>query len=77
VEGVTDPVVQVISELGGEIVYTIRMAGSSFTPPVFEPGSYRVTVGEPGTDAIKTLLGLQATADPNRRVVVRFGADQG
>ena len=72
VEGLADPVVQVISELGGEIVYTIRMRGSHFTPKIFGPGTYRVQVGEPGTDAMKTFLGLQAAPDSGRTLEVRF-----
>ena len=41
VEGLEDPVVQVVSEMGGEVVYTIRIQGSRYSPPVFEAGSYR------------------------------------
>ena len=79
VEGFENPVVQVISELGGEIVYTIRIPGSRFTPRVFGPGTYSVTVGEPGTDAMRTFLGLRPTPDSGRTLEVRFDGnpDQG
>ncbi len=72
VEGITDPVVQVISEPGGTIVYTIRMRGTRFTPKVFGPGTYTVRVGEPGTDAMQTFQGLQAGPDTGRSLQVRF-----
>lgn len=75
VEGLTDPVVQVVSELGGEIVYTIRIRGFRFTPRVFEPGTYSLRVGEPGTDAMQVFLGLEATPEPGRSVEVRFGEE--
>jgi hypothetical protein len=42
---VTDPVVQVIREEDGEIIYTRRIQGSRFRPPVFGPGTYTVRVG--------------------------------
>jgi hypothetical protein len=77
VEGLADPVIQVISELGGEIVYTIRIQGSRLTPKIFGPGSYAVRVGEPGTAAMRTLLGLQATPDSGRVLELRFGRDSG
>jgi len=72
VEGLTDPVVQVISELGGEIVYTLRIRGSRFTPKIFGPGTYTVRVGEPGTNSMQAFLGLQVTPDSGRVLEVRF-----
>jgi alkaline phosphatase D len=72
VEGLTDPVVQVISELGGEIVYTVRIRGSRFTPKIFEPGTYTVRIGEPGTGSMRSFLGLQATPDSSRTLEIRF-----
>jgi hypothetical protein len=41
-----DPLVQVIEESSGEIVYTLRINGMSYRPKVFEGGSYTVKVGE-------------------------------
>jgi hypothetical protein len=40
--GVTDPVLQVIDQSNGEVVYTLRIKGDSFTPPVFKAGTYTV-----------------------------------
>ena len=39
-----DPVVQVIDESNNEIVYTLRIRGSGFTPKVRKPGKYTVKV---------------------------------
>ena len=47
VSGVTDPVVQVADEASGEIVYTVRIAGQRWRPPVFTPGTYTVRVSDP------------------------------
>jgi hypothetical protein len=47
VTGVADPVVQIVDEANGEIVYTVRMAGQSWRPPVFAPGTYTVKVSDP------------------------------
>ncbi len=51
--GMKDPVVRVINQSNGEIVYTLRIQGSSFTPRVFQPGVYTVKVGDPDRDAWK------------------------
>jgi alkaline phosphatase D len=54
------PVIQVIDEETGEIVYTIRARELSYQPKVFKPGTYIVVIGEPGTNELKTLTGIQA-----------------
>ncbi len=58
-EGVTDPVVQVIEEKTGDILYTARIRGSRFQPRVYAPGKYTIKAGrdKPGE---KTLAGLLA-----------------
>jgi alkaline phosphatase D len=54
-KGMADPVVQVIDEKNGEIVYTVRAKGDSFRPKVFAAGAYMIKVGEPGTERWQTL----------------------
>lgn len=72
VRGMVDPVVQVIEERGGEIVYTLRIKGREFRPKVFAMGSYTVNVGEqPGR--MKTFAGVKAlSAEKKGELVVRF-----
>jgi hypothetical protein len=60
VSGMTNPVVQVIDESENEIVYTLRINGTSFRPKVFKTGKYTVKVGRQGTREMKTLTGVQA-----------------
>ncbi len=75
VVGMEDPVVQVISEAGGDVLYTIRIQGDRFTPKVFAPGSYTVRIGEPGTDALQTYLGLVPETESERAIQVSFGGN--
>lgn len=44
-QGISDPVVQVVREVDGEILYTQRIQGRRFRPPVFAAGAYTVKVG--------------------------------
>jgi hypothetical protein len=45
--GFRNPVVQVQSEASGEVVYTLRIEGQSFTPLVRQPGTYTVLAYDP------------------------------
>jgi len=56
IKGALNPVVQVIDESNDEIVYTLRILGSSFRPKVFKAGQYTVKVGE--GKAMKVLTGM-------------------
>jgi hypothetical protein len=58
ISGMTDPVVQIISEATGQAVYTLRIRGTSFTPRVFADGEYTVIVGEPGTERVEVISGV-------------------
>jgi hypothetical protein len=75
VKGAIDPVVQVVEEKSGEILYTLRIQGSRFQPWVFAPGRYTVFVGDDhlGPESRrKALRGLVASPERNR-VPVRIG----
>ena len=54
--------VQVIDESNGEIVYTLRIQGSEFTPTVRKPGNYAVRVIHPESGEVTESKGLQARA---------------
>jgi hypothetical protein len=47
VSGVAQPVVQIVNEADGEIVYTVRIPSQRWRPPVFAPGTYTVRVSDP------------------------------
>jgi len=57
--GMTDPVVRVIEEATGELVYALRIKGTRFRPGVFSPGRYTLEVGEPGTPKVRVFKGIE------------------
>jgi hypothetical protein len=57
--GVKNPVVQVASTDTREILYTIRVPGTRFQPPVFAHGNYIVRVGRDRPDG-PAFSGLEA-----------------
>lgn len=60
IKGMDRPVVQVIDEKDGQVVYTLRIKDATFRPKVFHEGTYTVIVGEQGTARLKTLKGVAA-----------------
>jgi len=62
-KNVTNPVVQVVNESTGEIVYTLRIRGNTFQPKVFEKGTYTIKVG---TGKLEKTLTHQKTLKPNQ-----------
>jgi phosphodiesterase/alkaline phosphatase D-like protein len=58
--GRRDPVIQVRGEPGGEVVYTIRIKGESFSPLVREPGTYTVLAFDPDGGYRQEWKGLRA-----------------
>ena len=46
ISGMDDPVVQVIDQRDGQIVYTLRIRGREFRPKVFAKGRYTIKVGD-------------------------------
>ena len=73
VTGMNDPVVQVVDEEDGEVVYTLRIRGTSFRPRIFKRGTYTVKVGEQGTDMMKILTGVKPVpAEKGEKVGVSF-----
>jgi hypothetical protein len=58
--GFRDPVVQVQEETSGEVLYTLRILGETFTPLVREPGVYTVIAFDPDGDYHKVWKSVQA-----------------
>lgn len=73
IAGLTDPVVTVIDEANGELVYALRIKGSSFRPKVFHDGKYTVRVAQPEKDLMKVLSNLSSLPkDERKSLEVRF-----
>jgi len=66
-----NPVVQVIEEATGEVLYTTRAQGNRFQPRVYSKGKYTVKIGLQKPDA-STLKGVESVAkksDAGSRIV--------
>ncbi len=69
ISGMQDPVVQVLDETTGEPIYTVRIKGTTFRPPVFAPRPHALIVGEPGTDRVRRLNGLEPAGQDSGQIV--------
>jgi hypothetical protein len=70
VTGAEHPVVQVVDEATGDLVYTLRIRGRRFTPKVFKPGVYTVRVsGQPGP--VKMFEGVVASSAPDEQPALK------
>jgi phosphodiesterase/alkaline phosphatase D-like protein len=57
--GVTDPMIQVVDEATGELVYALRVDGTEYRPKVFREGSYTIEVGN-DDEWLQTVEGVQS-----------------
>lgn len=57
--GAANPVVQVIEEKTGELLYTVRVSGDRFQPAVYQHGKYTIKVGRDKPDGAP-MTGLEA-----------------
>jgi hypothetical protein len=63
VRGLSDPVIQLIDEESGDVIYTIRIAGAAFRPKVFDAAArYTVIVSEPDSGQMQRITGLSVAA---------------
>jgi hypothetical protein len=73
ISGLEDPVVQLVDEDSGEVIYTLRIAGTRCRPKLFDAaGSYTVIVSEPDAGLSQTLTGLRLAADASETIEVVF-----
>jgi hypothetical protein len=68
--GISNPVVQVIEESSGEILYTIRVKGTRYRPKVYKKGTYTVRVGD-DQPILKSVTGIQSVEkDSKERLAI-------
>ena len=73
ISGLDSPVVQLIDEGSGEIVYTIRAAANLFRPKIFDAdATYTIVIGEPGTPSMRTFTGVRMASSEGERLEVIF-----
>ncbi len=71
-QGVASPLVRVIDESTGEMVYNLRIRGDKYQPRVFAAGNYTVEVSDPETERVVRLEHLMARADNHEQQEVRL-----
>jgi hypothetical protein len=69
VSGMTDPVIQIVDEETGAVVYTLRIGGKEFRPMVFKQGPHTVRVGEPGTARFTVLTSIEPLKSGEERTL--------
>ena len=67
VTGTSDPVVQVIDEYLGEVVYTVRINGTSWRPKVFREAVYTIKIRQ--GDKVKVFRGLPSTGEEEKQTL--------
>lgn len=60
-----NPVIQVIEDASGEILYTTRISGKKFQPAVYAGGKYTVKVGADGPEKV-VIEGVEASTDAGK-----------
>ena len=73
VSGLSDPVFQIIDESNLRVVYTVRIKGTKFRPPVYGKGKHTIHVSDPERGQ-KIILGDMPAlpADQSRTIEVKF-----
>ncbi|MDY7396048.1 alkaline phosphatase D family protein [Aureibaculum sp. 2210JD6-5] len=65
IQGLHNPVVEIIKESSNEILYSIRLNDNSFTPKIFNQfEKYTVKVGEPDTNSWQTKTNISPSKNP-------------
>ena len=72
VTGMTNPVIRIIDQDSGEVVYAIRAVGDSFRPAVFREGAYTIEIGEPGTRRMRALRNIMAGKNTGGTIQIGF-----
>jgi hypothetical protein len=70
ITGIPNPVIQVIDDIDNEIVYTVRIKGTSVQPKIFKKkGRYTVKIGDPGKGRIRALRNLEPAPPEHERII--------
>ena len=59
-KGLNNPVVLIYNEANEELVYGIRINGTSFKPKVFEKGKYTLRIGDQDSDNMQEFKSVEA-----------------
>jgi hypothetical protein len=67
INGAKNKLVQIIDEKDGEIVYTLRINGTSYRPKVFHEGTYTIKIGE--KESVKILEGIESLDSGETKII--------
>ncbi|MFC2123183.1 alkaline phosphatase D family protein [Bacteroidota bacterium] len=72
-QGVENPVLKIIDQESGELVYSIRIAGNNFTPKIFKQGIYQVEIIDPESGKIRVLSDITLNIEnPGKTITITF-----
>ncbi len=72
VEGIDNPVIEVVDEKTGELVYCVRIKGHEFKPKVFTQSSYKIILKDTERDIDKVFEGVMPMKNSDEKLTVRF-----
>jgi hypothetical protein len=67
VTGATDPVVEVVDEVTGRLVYALRIQGNTFQPKVFKTGTYTLVVRDDASR--RSLNGVESSPRAGEKTI--------
>ena len=65
----SDPLIQIINEAGGKVVYTLRIKGNLYQPKVFKPGSYTIRISHPETGKFTEITGVKTSESDQQEIL--------
>jgi hypothetical protein len=69
--GIPQPLIEVIEESSGELLYALRVPKPEFRPHVFAEGKYSVRISDPETGKSAALRDLEPRSADAKPIVVR------
>ncbi len=72
VEGLENPVVEIVREDSGEIESVVRITGREFRPFVYSPGLFTIRIGDPASGRWEAVTGIASGADTGESITIKF-----
>ena len=72
VDGLSNAVIQVVDEAKNEIVYTLRINGTVFTPKVNKSGMYSISILEPDKGLMQITKGIRSSKNNTNAIAFKF-----
>ena len=69
VNGIENPVIEVIQEENNEMVYTLRIKGNKFKPKVFSKGAYTIRISDPDKKIVQERRNVYAGIKNNKTIL--------